>query len=622
MAKSYYKYAEREADSYVNWGAIGKSLTDMLAEQNKIREDKKAALDKSSREFGEVLANAPQGENKPLNQWALEYGADAQEARLLQDKLFKAGKLKLKDYTIMRQNLNDGTQQAFNLVKEYQAEYSDKMKRYKEGKSQDLEVWLAAQAEGFGNFEKSKLYINPTDFRVSVAMKKKEIVDGKEVYVMDQDPNNYTTVNALRNRIKGTFDKYDVETRIGALVDGLGVEINSIEERVGGYSKTGLISEVLDITKRKNLPADAQGIVMQFEQAETKMLQAELENPYTTSSILTNTVGFAPNGKEYTYTWSEDDAKANPNKILLKNSESGNPVPEFSEEQKKVALERLRLEARLRYDKKQEYKATPQVQLQESRPLSGGEIEFKNMKDEARNFAQNLAFVTTGNPDEIIPALKYLGQKAGKLVDRTANGITVSNLDGTNKSTFSFTTAGKIADPVAFGKSLVGAFNVNLPEDMVVNFYRQFVGGKPLETQTTGKSFEEEAPEESPVDVFNRQVATDFSGASADTDITSQKDDTAFRNKLNQKLGPKYGVKFESTVFGNNIYIPAAKGRPESPEFPVGTEAQNKAAIKGLEDWIKKNYLKGATLEQKEADAKLALSGMGISTTMKGGRTR
>ncbi len=85
MAKTFYKYAEREADSYINWGKIGSDISNMLVEQEKIREDKRLALDESSRKFGETLANAPQGENKTLNQWALEYAADAQEARLMQD---------------------------------------------------------------------------------------------------------------------------------------------------------------------------------------------------------------------------------------------------------------------------------------------------------------------------------------------------------------------------------------------------------------------------------------------------------------------------------------------------------------------------------------------------------
>lgn len=487
MAGTYYKYAEREADSFINWGQVGKDLSNMLTEQNKIREDKKAALDESSRQFGETLANAPQGENKLLNQWALEYGADAQEARLMQDRLFKSGRLKIKDYTVMRQNLNDGTQQAFNLVKEYQAEYAEKMKRFKEGKSQDLEQWLMAQAEGFGNFERSKLYINPTDFRVSVAMKKKKMVNGKEVFVMDEDPNNYTTVNTLRNRIKATFDKYDVTTNIGALVDSLGVEINSVEERLGGYAQTGLISEVLDITKRKNLPADAQGIVMQFEQAETKMLQAQLENPYNTSSILTNTVGFAPNGKEYSYTFSEQERNADPSKILLRNSDAGTPVPEFTEEQKKVALERLRLEARLQYDKKVEKKTTPQIQLQERRAKTDAEFAREDMEKEAENFGRNLALLTTGNAAQKAQAARYFASVQGiSGVEPTATGINI--YEGQKALPYDFTVAGKESTPEELGRSIVKKLNKEgLSEDIIINAMKRNLKGSRITRDAVGR---------------------------------------------------------------------------------------------------------------------------------------
>ena len=39
---TYYKYAERSADSQVNWAEVGKGISDMLADEVKIREEKKA----------------------------------------------------------------------------------------------------------------------------------------------------------------------------------------------------------------------------------------------------------------------------------------------------------------------------------------------------------------------------------------------------------------------------------------------------------------------------------------------------------------------------------------------------------------------------------------------------
>ena len=39
---TYYKYAERNVDSQVNWAEVGKGISDMLADEVKIREEKKS----------------------------------------------------------------------------------------------------------------------------------------------------------------------------------------------------------------------------------------------------------------------------------------------------------------------------------------------------------------------------------------------------------------------------------------------------------------------------------------------------------------------------------------------------------------------------------------------------
>jgi hypothetical protein len=61
---TYYKYAERTADSQINWAEIGKNMTDMLQQEVAIREEKKAALDEVTRKAAEQISNAPQGEHE------------------------------------------------------------------------------------------------------------------------------------------------------------------------------------------------------------------------------------------------------------------------------------------------------------------------------------------------------------------------------------------------------------------------------------------------------------------------------------------------------------------------------------------------------------------------------
>ena len=362
---TYYKYAERSAESQINWAEIGKNMTDMLQNEVTIREEKKAAIDAASREFGEKLANPPQGEHKSANQWALEYGDNASQYMLMQDRLLKQGLLKPKDYMVTRQNLMDGTKQAFNLTKEFQETFKMKMDRYKKGESQDLELFLNAQAEKFGDFTKSQLYINPTDGSVNVAMKEKKVIDGKEVFVMNQNPNEFTTISSLRNTIAGTYDKFDTNAVTTAFADSLGKE-ETASIVFGTLSKGGSITTVEDITSRTDLDADGKTVMFKFIDAENQMINAALENPYNRLSVLTNTKKFAPNGKQYTFTYDEADAKANPEKVLLKvDSATGQPTPQFNAEQMKVSNEAMRTEVRAKYDYKKGIDATAQAQRQD-----------------------------------------------------------------------------------------------------------------------------------------------------------------------------------------------------------------------------------------------------------------
>jgi len=87
------------------------------------------------------------------------------------DRQFKSGNIKLKDYSISKQNLIDGSNKAFSIIKDYNAKYQEKLKRL--DKSSFIEQSLMEDVEGFSNFTNTELYINPTDFKVNVGKKVK-----------------------------------------------------------------------------------------------------------------------------------------------------------------------------------------------------------------------------------------------------------------------------------------------------------------------------------------------------------------------------------------------------------------------------------------------------------------
>jgi hypothetical protein len=396
---TYYKYAERAATSQVNWAEIGKNLTDTLQEENKLREEKKAAIDDASRQYGITLENSPQGEDSTLNTWGLDFAGDAQEARLLQDRLLKSGKLKLKDYTIMRQNLTDGTKIAFDLINEYNAERKVREERAKSmdpaKASQYLEQWMAQQAESFANFKESKLYINPTTFAVNVAKLKKNEAD---VYVMSDDPNEYTTVNELRNRIKTKFDKFDSTGYLKKRVDLLGDVTKAKIRDAATKSKAGWTESIEDKTARAD-----------FEIIQNQIINEAFTNPLNISSILTNSLGMDENGNMYDFTFKENEAGVidkdkKKNYIYMKKNEDGVYEPQFTKDQKDAAVTDMKNQMNSMFDYKetiQNYVNPTPTQVQQ------WQVEFGKDKNARLSLANMLLKLKNGTQAEVQAAVDY-----------------------------------------------------------------------------------------------------------------------------------------------------------------------------------------------------------------------
>jgi len=169
---TYYKYAERNADSQVNWAEIGKGVTDMLQAETEIRRQKKAAIDESTRQFQKVLSESPQGEFQDGNKFTNDFSHDMMAQMLLDTRLLKSGQMKLQDFTLRRQNYIDGTDTLFDLQKLYQENYKSTMEGLQSGDLQALTGYNMGSVEGFSDFSKSKAVINPYTGDINVGIMK------------------------------------------------------------------------------------------------------------------------------------------------------------------------------------------------------------------------------------------------------------------------------------------------------------------------------------------------------------------------------------------------------------------------------------------------------------------
>ena len=235
---TYYKYAERSAEDYVDWGAIGKTMSDTLLKEQANRDKMKADIDKASNEFGEVLSNAPQGSHRGLNEYAQEFGSNAQEYQLMQLKNLKAGKLSLKDYLVGRENLKQGANDAFDIIKKYNDKYSEYQESVNQGIASKYQTWMLGEVEGFGNLTSTSLYINPTDGKVSAG--KRVLRDPSKPYdpttnpytaQMSSDPNNFRSLVDLNFALSAKIDKYDSKGAIDGIADSYAKAYQVVTER-------------------------------------------------------------------------------------------------------------------------------------------------------------------------------------------------------------------------------------------------------------------------------------------------------------------------------------------------------------------------------------------------------
>ena len=327
MAKTYAGYVKREVANEIDWASIGSGISDMLLSERKAREDKKKEIDDASREFSKVLTEAEGSEHTGLNQFFLDGADSIQELRLMQDRLLRSGQLRLKDYNIQRQNAVDGTNELLALVKGYDTKYREKMERLQQDVSAAQEQYEMEQIEGFSNFQNHRLYVNPTNGQFSIG----KTVPGKGgINELSKDPNDFSTIQALKNRLSRKIDRYDWDKNVQKGVDNLAKIL--LAKNAGG------IRTAEDARQSK-----------EYKGAKSRWIDSMMTNSTNVGSMLTDWIG------GYGFTQNSFQAEGDDSKILLvpdpRQPSSGVLVPKLSESQEKVVRERLEQEFESRVDR-------------------------------------------------------------------------------------------------------------------------------------------------------------------------------------------------------------------------------------------------------------------------------
>lgn len=295
MAKTYYKYAERDVNSQIDWSQVGKNLTDMLFDQAELRQNKRKELENASNDFGKVVSDMPTGISESWTNNTIDFANNVQEQRKLDDSLLAQGLMPLNMYLKKRELSKSSTEKFYGISKKMQAETAATVERIKSGTNMEREQRNLELIENLAVNGMPMLHDVTGELIVA------NMIDGPDgVKIIDPNKNNHMSVDQYDKLVTQKFDKYDFPSAA-----------NAWEDAVGDY----LIANVDETDRARGLSF----IIEKSGPAFRKDIETYIDdfvntikaNPLHMESVLTDTMG------KYKTTYDTDQAASDPNYILL-----------------------------------------------------------------------------------------------------------------------------------------------------------------------------------------------------------------------------------------------------------------------------------------------------------------
>ena len=471
MATSF-GYVKRDVqDMQINWAEVGQNVRNVLDEESRIRQEKKDAIDKATREYEQRVTDSNLlGEDVEFNKGVLQFSADAQEMILMQDMLLKSGQLKPSDYTIMRQNMVDGTNEVFKTIELFNNERDAVMQGV-----DNLELSLDnlenfALVEEAANFNKNRIVFDPYSGKVNVANMVEDPNNPGGPLVPDNNPNTLRSVQSLSNIIRDKVERFDVIASAEEYSKKLAPVVAQAIKSTGGSYKKGEIEKITSYfiekgggftpteEEAKKLieelgldPKMSPDAIVNIHRAINQMGESIVSNDRQGMSILIDFAKIAESG-DYVTTFNEaDTVDENGNRlenVILKRQENGRIIYDLTDAQKKEAKKQWTTQVASFLEESKEVRAEQIISPTPPAPKpSAAEEAAKRAENDAIEAQKLWNELWGAPPEEKQTTLRFFISSAAKLDDGlvaikpTADGLglDIEYLDTAKNTRIEFT---------------------------------------------------------------------------------------------------------------------------------------------------------------------------------------
>ncbi len=335
-----FGYVERDANTRVNWGDIGKSFSDMLITTREKGEAEFKALDNLATVAADV--EVPLGANTTWNQIFMDNANDIKAFSVSNNKAWRDQKISTYEYQRRLQNLTDNSDLLIKTQQNLNKQYANLVKSSTDGTMSDYTRQNMDNLMRFTNLNNTRIVIQKDGTMVG----NKVISDGKGGFVNSTDPNDIVSLQAFGNIFLQDVKEFDSNAALDKVVNKLG-DYEYVFKELASYTKAGTLFKVKDITAMDSdafVSKEIKEAGNAFLEAEEAALSEIMADPFQAVSVLMDGVGGFTNCKP------GEDCKGSKN-IKQEYTEGGLLMPSLTEEQIDMGKDFLRSQFRAKLDR-------------------------------------------------------------------------------------------------------------------------------------------------------------------------------------------------------------------------------------------------------------------------------
>jgi len=237
MATRYGYVSRDRARDRVDWGEIGKQVSDDII---KITEDRKARKEDiltKSTDYAKMLIEMPMGSNTAFNEYLAEFTSQASKASLADLNALKRGDITEQEYYNRRANLLSGTELMIAGATNFNKNYDLIQERIDSGIASAVEIKYRAKMAELLEFGNRSPFINPDTREVNSA---RLAPSG----IMETTVEDIASASDMFRISNFQLDKFDMNQAVESMKTSLGVQ-QYTEDETGNSIKYAFNQELM-----------------------------------------------------------------------------------------------------------------------------------------------------------------------------------------------------------------------------------------------------------------------------------------------------------------------------------------------------------------------------------------